>query len=149
VAVLLDTSVLVRLANVADKSFAAADHAIHELHRRGETLHVTPQNFVEFHNVATRPASVNGLGLSHAEALAKAAKFEAVFSLVAETGDIFPAWKSLVAASGVIGKRVHDARLVAVCIVHGLTQILTFNDSHFRPLSVHAPGINVLHPASV
>jgi len=44
--------------------------------------------------------------------------------LVAETPDIDPAWKALVGALGVIGKQVHDARLVAVCHVHGVTHLL-------------------------
>ena len=52
---LLDTSILSRLANAADTQFAIASHAVTELHRRGEVLHITPQNLVEFRNMATRP----------------------------------------------------------------------------------------------
>ncbi len=51
---LLDTNVLVRLANVADSRHAVAAQAVLELHRRGEVLHITPQNLVEFRNMATR-----------------------------------------------------------------------------------------------
>jgi hypothetical protein len=63
-AYLIDTSVLARLANVDDLSYPAAFHAVTELHRRGEVLHIAPQNLVEFRSVATRPAAVNGLGLT-------------------------------------------------------------------------------------
>ena len=42
----------------------------------------------------------------------------------------YPAWKALVNALGVIGKQVHDARLVAVCHVHAVTHLLTFNVAH-------------------
>jgi len=73
VAVLVDTSVLIRLANAADSSHAVAARAVVELHRRGEVLHLTPQNLVEFRAVATRPTGVNGLGLSPQEAEQKAA----------------------------------------------------------------------------
>jgi len=61
VAFLVDTSILVRLANRADASYPVADRAVVELHRRGETVHSTPQNLVEFWNVATRPVAANGL----------------------------------------------------------------------------------------
>jgi predicted nucleic acid-binding protein len=149
VAFLVDTSVLVRLANRADASYPVADRAVVELHRRGEVLHVTPQNLVEFRNVATRPPAANVLGLSVAAAEAKAADFEALFPLLPETPDIYPAWKALVAATGVMGKQVHDARLVAVCHVHRVSQLLTFNTAHFAALAGFEPGLAVVHPASV
>jgi predicted nucleic acid-binding protein len=149
VAFLVDTSVLGRLANRADPSYPVADGAVVELHRRGELLHLTPQNLVEFRNVATRPTAVNGLGLTAAAAEAIAAGFEALFPLLPETPDIFPAWKALVAVVGVIAKQVHDARLVAVCHVHHVSHILTFNAAHFAPLAGFGPGVLVVHPASV
>ena len=40
------------------------------IYLRGEVLHVTAQNLVEFRNVATRPKAVNGLGLSVVDAIA-------------------------------------------------------------------------------
>ena len=65
---LVDTSVLARLANTADPLHAVAARAVLELHRRGEVLHITAQNLVEFRNMATRPKAVNGLGLSAVDA---------------------------------------------------------------------------------
>jgi predicted nucleic acid-binding protein len=149
VAHLLDTSILARLANTADAFHSVAAQAVVELHRRGEVLHVTPQNLVEFRNVATRPVAVNGLGLAVVDAEAKATAFEATFPLLAETPDIFPAWKALVCALGVVGKQVHDARLVAVCHVHGVSHLLTFNVGHFTRLVTFGPGVTVVDPASV
>jgi predicted nucleic acid-binding protein len=146
---LLDTNVLVRLADATDPLYPAAARAVLELHRRGEVLHVTPQVLVEFRNVATRPAANNGLGLSTVDAEAQAAGFERQFPLLAETPDIFPAWKALVGAMGVIGKQVHDARLVAVCHVHAVTHLLTFNVAHFVRLAGFGPGIVVVDPATV
>jgi predicted nucleic acid-binding protein len=148
-ACLIDTSVLARLANTADAQYATADRAVMELHQRGEVLHVTPQNFIEFRNLATRPKAVNGLGLSAVDAEAKAAAFEGTFPLLAETPAIYPAWKDLVGALGIIGKRVHDARLVAVCHVHAVTHVLTFNVSHFSGMAGFGPGIVVVDPATV
>ena len=119
------------------------------MHRCGETLHLTPQILIEFRNVATRPVAVNGLGLSVMAAEAKAVGFEAYFPLLGETLDIYPAWKSLVSALGVIGKQVHDARLVAVCHVHAVTHLLTFNVAHFVRMAGFGPGIVVVDPATV
>jgi predicted nucleic acid-binding protein len=146
---LIDTNVLVRLANVADVLHAAAARAVFELHRRGEVLYITPQVLIEFHSVATRPKAVNGLALSPVDAEAKAAVFETTFPLLVDTPDIYPAWKGLVSALGVIGKQVHDARLVAVCHVHGVTHLLTFNVAHFARLAGFGPGIVVVDPAKV
>ncbi len=148
-AYLVDTSVLARLANTADPFHLVASQAVLELHRRAEVLQVTPQNFVEFRNMATRPKTANGLGLSAAGAEAKAAVFEATFPLLADTPDIYPAWKAIVGGLGIIGKQVHDARLVAVCHVHGASHLLTFNVGHFVRLAGFGPGVVVVDPASV
>jgi predicted nucleic acid-binding protein len=149
VAYLIDTSILGRLANSADASHAIASRAVVELHRRGEVLQITAQNLVEFRNAATRPVIANGLGLSTVEVEAKASVFEVSFPLLAEVPDIYPAWKALVEALGVIGKQVHDARLVAVCHVHAVTHLLSFNVSHFTRLAGFGPGLVVVDPASV
>ncbi len=148
-AILVDTSILGRLANRADPSHLVATSAIAKLHRQGEVLHVTSQNLIEFRNFATRPVRANGLGLASAAAEGLAATFEATFSLLGETPDIYPAWKVLVASLGVVGKQVHDARLVAVCHVHTVTHVLTFNVSHFVRLAGFGPGVVVVDPATV
>jgi predicted nucleic acid-binding protein len=141
---LLDTSILVRLVNAADVLHPFAARAVTELHRRGEVASITAQVLVEFRAVATRPVSANGVGMTAAAAETGAAGFEAAFPLLAETPAIFPTWKALVAACGVIGKQVHDARLVAVCHAHGVKQLLTFNVPHFARLAGHGPGLVVL-----
>ena len=146
---MVDTSILVRLANAADPDHAVASWAILELHRRGEVLYVTPQNLVEFRNIATRPKAVNGLGLSIVDAIAQAVAFEAKFPLLPETPNIYPAWKALVDALGTIGKQVHDARLVAICHVYAITHLLTFNVGHFTRLAAFGPGVVVVDAANV
>jgi len=148
-AYLLDTGILARLANGKDAQHAVAARAVLELHRRSEVLYVTPQVMTEFRNVATRPVTVNGLGLATVDTEALAATFEVRFPLLPETPDIYPAWKTVVGALGVIGKQVHDARLVAVCHVHAVTHVLTFNVAHFTRLAGFGPGVVVVDPASV
>src|SRR4051794_15693147 len=134
-AYLVDTSVLVQLADHASIFHADASWAVAKLHRRGQVLHATPQVLVEFRSVATRPTAVNGLGITPIDTEAHATAFEAMFPLLPETPAIYPAWKSLVGVLGVIGKQVQDARLVAVCHVHSLTHVLTFNGAHFLRLA--------------
>jgi hypothetical protein len=48
-----------------------------------------------------------------------------------------------VASTPVPGKNAHDARLVAVMMIHGLTHLLTFNTQDYRQYS----GVTVLSPA--
>jgi predicted nucleic acid-binding protein len=146
---LLDTTILIRLANAADIQRPVAEDALFELHRSGEVVHLAPQVLVEFRNVATRLVAVNGLGLSVADTEVMAAGFEARFPLLPDTPDIFPAWKALVGALGIIGKQVHDARLVAVCHVHGVTHLLTFNVAHVVRMAGFGAGVVVVDPASV
>ena len=148
-AFLLDTSILVRLANSDDVQNPVAVRAVVELHRRGEVLYITPQVLIEFRNVATRPKSINGAGLSIMDAESHGATFEKNFGLLAETPDIFPGWKALVGAIGIIGKQVHDARIIAVCHVHAVTHLLTFNVAHFGRMAGFGPGVVVVDPATV
>ncbi len=148
-AYLIDTSILARLANSADAQRGVAVQAVLELHRRGEVLHITPQVLVEFRNVATRAVNMNGLGLAAVDAEAQATGFEAAFPLLAESPDIYPAWKALVEGLAILGKQVHDARLTAVCHVHRVTHLLTFNLPHFGRMSQFGPGIIVVDPRSV
>jgi predicted nucleic acid-binding protein len=146
---LLDTSILVRLANQSDALHAVADAAITELLLRNEALCITAQNLIEFRNAATRPKAINGLGLTIAEAESKSAIFESSFSLLRESPDIFPAWKALVMSLGVVGKTVHDARLVAACHVNSVTHLLTFNTPQFTTMAKFGPGVIIVDPANV
>lgn len=146
---LVDTSILARLANADDIAHQAAADAVQALISRGEVLRTSPQNLIEFRNCATRPVSANGLGLSPEDAHAKGLEFESKFPILPEIPEIYIAWKSLAQATGVIGKQVHDTRLVAVCQVHGLTHILTFNVQHFARPASFVPGLTVLGPEAV
>jgi predicted nucleic acid-binding protein len=148
-AFLLDSSVLVRLVNTADPQSAIAQRAITVLEAADEMLCLTPQNLIEFRNVATRPVTVNGLGYSPATVELYAARFETRYILLDEMAAIYPTWKRIVQAVGVIGKQVHDARLVAVCHVYGLSHILTFNVRDFQRFTTLPPGLAVVDPRTV
>lgn len=88
---LLDTNILVRLANPADALFPLAASAVIGLQRQSIELFLTPQVLVEFRNVATRDTKLNGLGLSVAKAEAMISDFETEFFLLPEYYAIYPA----------------------------------------------------------
>ncbi|WP_246605349.1 type II toxin-antitoxin system VapC family toxin [Sphaerospermopsis torques-reginae] len=58
---------------------------------------------------------------------------------------IFTEWESLVIQYQVMGKQVHDARLVAAMLAHNITHLLTFNVDDFRRFS----DIVVVDPRNV
>jgi predicted nucleic acid-binding protein len=112
--------------------FFSATTAISILLKRGEELYITPQNLIEFWNVCTRPKNKNGLGYSITETREEVAKLKTMFPLLLDTSAIYPEWERLVSTYEVKGVNVHDARLVAAMLIHGLTHILTFNIEDFR-----------------
>ncbi len=60
----IDTNVLLRLADTQSRENRVAQAALEKLIARGESLFLTTQFLVEFWAVATRPDSANGLGWS-------------------------------------------------------------------------------------
>lgn len=144
-AILIDTNVLLRLLQPHHPQCASAEGAVGTLRAQDETLHITPQNLIEFWAVATRPASENGLGMTVEMAAGELAAFQRLFSLLPETALIFQEWERLVTTHQVSGKNTHDAHLVAAMNVHGITRILTFNGQDFTRYS----NILAVNPANV
>ena len=58
-------------------------------------------------------------------------RLKSMFILLPDIPAIYPLWESLVINHGVIGKPAHDARLVAAMQAHGVTALLTFDQSGF------------------
>ena len=59
---LIDTNVLVRVADTVDPAHQTAIEGLVRLRRAGTALWVAAQNVIEFWNVFTRPVSTTGLG---------------------------------------------------------------------------------------
>jgi hypothetical protein len=53
-------------------------------------------------------------------------------------------WKRIILKYNVMGVAVHDARLVAVMLAHGIQRVLTVNDRDFRRHEIE--GIVVVTP---
>ncbi len=139
---LLDTNVWLRTVQRESPQHSLAVEALATLLMQGDEVCITAQNVIEFWSVATRPVAANGLGWSVEVARQEIDRLQTQFPLLDETADVFGHWVSLVTAFQVIGRRVHDARLVAVMLAHDITHLLTFNHYDFRqfPITVVTPG---------
>jgi len=142
---LLDTNILGRMAEPGHAQYHIALDATAALIRRGDQPCIAPQVLYEFWVVATRPKAVNGLGLTVAMAAAELSRLQRLFLFVPETPAVFAEWEQLVTAHQVSGKNAHDARLVAIMSLHGISHILTFNSVHFARYR----SVTALEPAVV
>jgi predicted nucleic acid-binding protein len=144
---LADTSLLVRTVHHEDPQSRIARGAIRKLAEAGHQLYILPQNTAEFWVVCTRPAgaNTNGLGYGASRVLRYIARFEALFTVLYETDEVYREWKRLIALHSVTGRQAHDTRLAAAMIAHGVENIVTFNVSDFS----RYPEITTLHPAKI
>jgi predicted nucleic acid-binding protein len=142
---LIDTSTLLRTLQVRHPDHETATRALELLAERGQSLHIVPQNLFELWVVATRLPEQNGLGMPPAAVALELARLKSMFILLPDIPAIYPLWESLVIQHRVIGKPAHDARLVAAMQAHGLTAILTFDQSGFS----RYPGIEIVQPPAV
>jgi predicted nucleic acid-binding protein len=142
---LLDTNLLLRLSDGGSPHQALADQAIKRLRLRGDWPCLTAQNLIEFWAVATRPAPANGFGWDIQKTRMEIDQLLNKFPLLEDTPAILTNWINLVTTHDTKGKKVHDARLVAVMQAHGVTHLLTFNTDDFKGYS----DIALVHPSDV
>ena len=95
---LVDTNVLLRLINSHNFQYAQAQNAINKLLQQDVELNIVPQNLFEFWVVATRPANVNGLGLTVEEATQEMALLKQLFAIKASTPSVLTVWEDLVSS---------------------------------------------------
>ena len=112
---------------------------------QGDEVLLTPQNFIEFWAVATRPVEANGFGWSSERTTKEVTELQERFPVLPDTPDIFSCWLDLVKQWPVHGKRVHDARLVAVLKAHSISHLITFNTADFAAFAF----LSCVHPASL
>jgi predicted nucleic acid-binding protein len=144
-AYLLDTNNLVRIVKRDDAERPLIMAAIHRLAEEGAELCYVPQNIVELWNVLTRPVAANGCGLNVREAKREIAILEREFTFLPDNEKVHTEWRRLVETHSVLGKQVHDARLVAAMIVHGISHLLTLNQADFT----RYPEITAVHPRAL
>lgn len=143
--VLVDTNILLRSAQPNHPLCSQATRAVSKLIRQRDDVFFCPQNVAEFWNVATRPADLNGLGLTPEEALREVSSIERLLTLLPDVPAIYNAWKEIVRDHKVQGVKVDDARLIATTHVYAVENILTFNTPDFKRYI----SITAIHPSSV
>ena len=141
----LDTNIILRSSEPSHPTHEQAVKVVKSYLDRGGDLCLIPQNLIEFWNVATRPINRNGFGWTSAKTHMAITNLEFMFTILSDSRWIFEEWKKLVFEYSVMGKQVHDARIVAAMNVHGITNILSFNGKDFK----RYPQITVIDPNDV
>ena len=144
-AVLIDSNVLIFSVQSDHPQHEEAINAVEFYLQSNAVLYVFLQNIAEFWNVCTRPADKSGLGLSTAETGRRLANLDPILTLLPDTSSVYRVWRNLVLQHDVKGVQVHDARLAAGMIVHGIKSILTYNPRDFKRYT----QIRVVHPAEI
>jgi hypothetical protein len=76
-----------------------------------------------FWAVASRPVEQNGLGMTAAQTAVELGRLKQFFAILPDTADIHPESERVVTEYQVLGKKAHDARLVAPMNVHGIQPV--------------------------
>jgi predicted nucleic acid-binding protein len=87
--VLVDTNILLRSIEPSHPQHAVAVGAVSQLLAESTPVYFTLQNIAEFWNVATRPVSNNGLGLSIPSTLGEVEKIEGLLTLLPDTPAVY------------------------------------------------------------
>jgi predicted nucleic acid-binding protein len=127
-----DTNILLRSAEPAHPTYQKAVNAVKTLLVNGDRVCLIPQNLIEFWNVATRPVDKNGFGWSPAKTDVEISSLESLLTVLPDSQAIYREWRTVVLDNSVLGKQVHDARIVAAMNVHQITKLLTFNLKDFK-----------------
>ena len=141
----LDTNLLVHLVDTNDPRYALVSAAALKLLQDGQELAVNSQVLIELWAVATRPVTANGLGWDISRIEQEVQYLRGRFTFLEDNVRVFENWLRLVTTFNVRGKQVHDTRLVAAMLAHGVTDLLTFNDADFKRFT----SIRALNPADV
>jgi predicted nucleic acid-binding protein len=143
--VLVDTNILLRSVEPGHAQRALAVGAVYRLLAENTPVYFALQNIAEFWNVATRAIENNGLSLSVSYTLGVVEKIEDLLTLLPDTPAVYAEWKRIIVEHRVSGVKVHDARLIATTVTHGVSRLLTFDVDDFRRYI----GIEVMNPGTV
>ncbi len=142
---LIDTNVLLRFFELSDPSNPEIVAALDSLRKSGVPCHVCAQVLIESWVVATRPLDVNGLGFDLEKADGHMDEIEILFPCLPEPEDMAARWRTVVQSYSVLGKKAHDARIVAFMMAHGITHLVTLNPSDFA----RYPEITAITPSEI
>ena len=139
---LLDTNIVIRAANPHDPMHSHIGAALAQFTKNAVELCITRQNLYEFWVAATRPADVNGMGITSIEARRFVEELRASCILIPDPPDLLEGWLDLCTSFAVRGRPAHDARLVACMQGNGISHLVTLNPGDFA----RYPGIECIVP---
>jgi predicted nucleic acid-binding protein len=134
---MLDTNILLTATNESRAGHEQALDVINGWPAQGTTLYTSGQIIREYLSVATRPAALNGLGLTVPDALDNARAFRSRMLFLAEDAKVADRLAELLEESKSSGKQVHDANVVATMLVHGVDLVVTLNTGDFARFAHH------------
>lgn len=140
---LIDTNLLLRIADTDCELHELASHSLAELTARKEMLFVSGQTFYELWVTATRPVDKRGLGWTEEAAGELLDKVEKRFLRLEDPAGMLKEWLRIVQTHHITGLKAHDMRLVAYARLHRIPRIFTFNTDDFKAVSSE---ITVVHP---
>ncbi len=94
--VLVDTNVLLRLRDTADPDHPACVQLVEAEHAVRHDLRMCAQVMIEYWAAATRPATVNGMGVSVADARSDLMGFSRFLPMLPEPENIAEHWLAIV-----------------------------------------------------
>lgn len=128
----VDTNILLRSAKPSHPTHCLAVNAVKTLLADDKRVCLILQNLIEFWNVATRPVENNGFGWTPSKTDIEVSRLESLLTVLSDSQAIYREWRKVVLDNSVLGKQVHDARIVAAMNVHQVTKLLTFNAKDFK-----------------
>jgi predicted nucleic acid-binding protein len=143
--VMVDTNVLLSATNTARPDHLASHRVFSRALAEGMHLCTCGQILREYLVVATRPVSVNGLGLELDVSLRNLSWFRRRLVFFTETEAVHQALISLAEARGLRGKHLHDGNIAALMSCSGISYLITNNPGDFAAI----PDITVLAPEKI
>jgi uncharacterized protein len=137
----VDTNLLVYSHRTESPHHAAAVACVREL-AEGARWAIPWACIYEFFGIVThpriyRPASTAAQALDQIEAWTESPGL----SLLGETGDGWSTLEAIVTTSKVVGPAIHDARIVSVCLQHGVSELWSCDRDFSR-----FPALRVTNP---
>jgi predicted nucleic acid-binding protein len=117
-----------------------------ELPAQGVRLAVSHQILREYLVVATRPDSVNGLGLGLEQALSNCEQFRKRVVVVDDGDDPGNRLAAVLKQIPCVGKQIHDAAVVVSMLANRMRRLVTLDSAHFKRFS---PLIEVFGPGDL
>lgn len=141
----LDTNIVLRNALSSDLRHVLVNSAERGLVETKWQPVLVPQILVEFWSVATRPASVNGIGWTAQQAHTAIDAAIDAYTLLSYPESAVLTWLAMCDECAVLGRQAHDAHLAATLLEAGVSHLLTLNPADFKRF----PGLTVVTPDEV